>query len=187
MRLHDARMQQILPVPINVIEYVKSNYQDQIASPSRCSNCNDTQGLCRHGTYGRWISWCLETVRILVARFLCRKCGRTVSCLPDWALSYRRVNVHTTQRYLDGERGEREIFQWESLLRSYSEADRFLCANADPLSKYRLGCTPLNARSAALAVDQKGVRHSAKRRTPTDLYFSDHALRALPMPSALRI
>jgi len=121
VRLHDARMQQILPVPINVVEYVKTNYQDQIASPSHCSHCNDTQGLWRHGTYGRWISWCLETVRILVARFLCRKCGRTVSCLPDWALSYRRVNVHTTQRYFDGERGEREMFQWESLLRSYQK------------------------------------------------------------------
>ncbi len=66
----------------------------------KCPNCNDTQGLSRHGTDDRWISWCLDAIRILVARFLCPKCGRTVSCLPDWALSYRRVNVHTTQRYL---------------------------------------------------------------------------------------
>lgn len=121
MGLQDGPMQQILPVPINVIEYVKSDYQDQIANPSHCPNCNDTHGLHRHGTYKRWISWCLDVVRILVARFLCSKCGRTVSCLPDWALSYRLINVFTTQRYLDGEGGDREMFQWETVLRSYQK------------------------------------------------------------------
>ena len=117
-------MQQIMPVSISVPEYVESDYQDQIPNPTHCPNCNDTQGLLRHGTYQRWVSWCLKLIRITVARFLCRKCGRTLSCLPDWALSYRQVNVFTTQRYLDSQLDEpedSEISQWKPILRSYQK------------------------------------------------------------------
>ena len=115
-------MQQIIPVSITVPEYVSSNYLDQIPNPTRCPQCHDTQGLLRHGTYQRWVSWLAELIRVTIARFLCRKCGRTLSCLPDWCLSYRQVNAFTTQRYLDDECDEQEdlgISSWEYLLRSY--------------------------------------------------------------------
>ena len=114
-------MQQIQSVPLCPPDYARSDFQDQIVAPSQCPQCLDNHGLHRHGRYLRSVSWCLRIVSIWVARFLCRRCRRTVSRLPDWALSYRLVNAQTTQRFLDGERTDPEIAHWRAILHSYEK------------------------------------------------------------------
>lgn len=46
---------------------------------------------------------------MLIARFLCVGCGRTISYLPDFALSYRLVQARTFAAFLDGEHARREV------------------------------------------------------------------------------
>lgn len=50
-----------------------------------------------------------KIVLMLIARFLCVGCGRTISYLPDFALSYRLVQARTFAAFLDGEHARREV------------------------------------------------------------------------------
>ena len=68
--------------------------------------CGNAGGLERHGTYGRDVTTGSgQVATILVARFRCLGCERTVSYLPAFALSYRLVSVPTVEAYPYGDYG----------------------------------------------------------------------------------
>lgn len=114
-------MQRLWSCPLTPEVYHQSEGHRQVRPEVRCPNCGSPAGLQRHGTYARWITTLVGTVlRLLVARFLCRRCQRTISYLPDFALSYRTVHAETLQAYLEGERARRDVQTWQSVLRSYA-------------------------------------------------------------------
>jgi len=89
----------------------------QVIAERRCPRCERSGRLHRHGVYGRGVTGTAGQIMvILVARFLCLVCGRTVSYLPSFALSYRLVGAATLEAFLDGARERRDIARWESLL-----------------------------------------------------------------------
>jgi transposase-like protein len=73
-------------------------YTEQIADPSRyrpdhCPQCQAAHALLAHGFYRRTLVDAGFDGSIRVRRYLCRSCRRTVSLLPQFALSYLRFSV----------------------------------------------------------------------------------------------
>ena len=118
-------MQRIYPCELTVEQYVSSEGHRQVVAECQCPNCRASGTLRRLGTYSRWVTGDLgRLVLILVARFLCLVCGRTVSYLPSFALSYRPVRAATFEAYLDGDRRSLGVQRWEHLLRGYERQMR---------------------------------------------------------------
>jgi transposase-like protein len=113
-------MQRIYPCELTVEQYVASEVQRQVIAEPVCPRCRLARGLRRHGSYGRWVTSEIGVaVLILVARFLCSGCHRTVSYLPSFALSYRVIGAATFEAFLNGDRRALAVRRWEELLRSY--------------------------------------------------------------------
>ncbi len=101
-------------------KYVAEKAHLQVESEGSCANCGAVGPLNGHGTYTRGITDSLgQIVLMLIARFLCLLCGRTVSFLPDFAMSYRAVQAATFQAFLDGIYGRRDVERWNDVLRQY--------------------------------------------------------------------
>ena len=58
----------------------------------------------KHGRYERYGEASGES-RVVVERFLCPRCGRTWSVIPDGMLPYRSLGVAQFEGYLDAENG----------------------------------------------------------------------------------
>ena len=85
-------MQRIYRCESSPEQYLESEGHRQVRGEVVCPRCGQSTGLHRHGTYARWVTGRTgRALRILVTRFLCLSCERTVSYLPDFALSYRLV------------------------------------------------------------------------------------------------
>ena len=114
-------MQRIFPCELTPEEYVATEGHRQVRPELVCPRGGGCAGrLHRHGTYERGITTSIgKIVLMLIARFLCAGCGRTISYLPDFALSYRLVLARTFEAFLDGERARRDVQTWETVLQSY--------------------------------------------------------------------
>jgi transposase-like protein len=113
-------MQRIYPCELTVEQYIAIEWQRQVVAEAVCPRCRSAEGLIRHGSYGRWVTTEMGVaVLILVARFLCSGCKRTVSYLPSFALSYRVVAAAMFEAFLDGDRRGLGANRWADLLRSY--------------------------------------------------------------------
>ena len=113
-------MQRIYPCELTVEQYVATEMERQVVAESVCPRCQSARGLRRHGCYGRWVT--AEdgaAVLILVARFLCAGCERTISYLPTFALPYRIIAAATFQAFLSGDWRASAVDRWADLLRSY--------------------------------------------------------------------
>ena len=113
-------MQRIHGFGLSVEQYAASQAHRQVRPEPECPRCGARAGLHRHGCYERGITTGAGgVVRILVARFLCRICRRTISYLPSFALSYRLVAAATFEAFLQGERDGRDVRRWEEVLINY--------------------------------------------------------------------
>jgi transposase-like protein len=130
-------MQRIEECASSAEEYVQSEGHRQVRPELSCPQCGRRQRLHRHGSYGRSVTGAVgKVLRILVARFLCRGCRRTVSYLPGFALSYRVVATATVEAFLDRQSSRRDVQAWELLLRGY---ERQMAANAAEVVR-TVGC-----------------------------------------------
>jgi hypothetical protein len=59
-------------------------------------------------------------VRLAIARFLCPLCRRTVSYLPDFALSYRLLGPDTLAAFMDGQSERPDVRSHYELLQGYA-------------------------------------------------------------------
>jgi|SRR5665213_947384 len=118
-------------------EYMRSEGHRQVRPELSCPRCGARRRLHRHGCYGRSVTDVVgKAVRILVVRFLCRGCRRTVSYLPWFALPYRVVATATVEAFFGGERRRRDVQAWELLLRGY---ERRMAAHAAEVVR-TVGC-----------------------------------------------
>ena len=113
-------MQRIYPCEHTVEQYVSSEAHRQVIAESVCPQCRRGRSLRRHGSYDRWVTSEIGVVvLILVARFLCVGCHRTVSYLPSFCLPYRVIHGATFEVFLNGDRRDLAVRRWEDLLKSY--------------------------------------------------------------------
>jgi hypothetical protein len=97
-------MQRLWPSPVSPEEYLKNKLYLEVEPEALCPLCHTYCGLPYHAHYERWVTGLLGTfLYIPVARFLCKILKRTVSYLPDFALTYRWVNCNTVQSAFDGQ------------------------------------------------------------------------------------
>jgi transposase-like protein len=113
-------MQRIYPTALTPEQYVELEWHRQVVGESACPRCGKSRGMHRHGVYERGVTGAFgQEVRILIARYRCQGCGRTMSYLPDFAMSYRLVAVGTFEAYLDGQVNRRDVQSRQSLLEDY--------------------------------------------------------------------
>lgn len=98
-------------------QYETQEAHRQVFPESTCPACKKCDSLHRHGFYSRWVTCSLgKVISIWVARFLCNACRCTISYLPDFALSYRLVNVRTLEAFLKGKLQQTDVQRnWEVL------------------------------------------------------------------------
>lgn len=113
-------MQRIFSSPWTPEEYVASQAQRQIIPDSVCPSCERPTSLHRHGCYARWVVSVLGALwRLLIARFFCPLCRRTISYLPDFVLTYRLVGPDSFAAFLDERHDRDDVRRWWTLLASY--------------------------------------------------------------------
>lgn len=112
-------MQTILRTSLTPVQYVEQEHHAQVQAPEVCSNCLSAHSLEALAYYRRYVTWLTSAFLILVRRFLCRKCGVTVSCLPSFAQPYRAINTGTIEAGFDELLQQRTVPHWDTSLRSY--------------------------------------------------------------------
>ena len=96
-------MQVIVKVQCQPEEYIAHRVHERVQRPGLCPNCHKRNQLEAHSYYDRGVTdQAGEVVEISVRRFECQYCGKTISCLPDFAIPYRLVNSTTTECFFNG-------------------------------------------------------------------------------------
>ena len=113
-------MQIIISVNLPVEQYVKQEYHRRIRRPNRCGVCGKAGALKPQGYYDRDTTGATgDLVRFKVARFICRGCRRTTSCLPSFAQPYRLVGSETIGAFINGDTERRDVQRAAGLLKTY--------------------------------------------------------------------
>jgi hypothetical protein len=126
-------MQRIFPTSLTPEQYAEQEYHRQVPPPENCPNCQRARALEGLAYYRRYITTTTALVLcIWVRRFLCRHCGISVSCLPQFAQPYRPVNTSTVAAGFSGEAARPEVRRWSELIRGYwrrfeTHLPRLLC------------------------------------------------------------
>lgn len=113
-------MQRIYVSPWTPEQYEQQQADRQIIPESTCANCGRAVRLRRHARYQRWVATLLGKLLYLwIARFFCPLCRRTVSYLPDFALTYRLLQPETFEAYLEHQSERPDVRTFRDLLRGY--------------------------------------------------------------------
>jgi hypothetical protein len=108
-------------------DYVAQSAQREVPAPRSCHQCGASARMESLGYYSRGLSSSVAALVILIVihRFRCRRCGRTVSFLPIFAQPYRLVRNETVQKFLEGTFEEVDVIRWIHLLRRYARRFSF--------------------------------------------------------------
>ena len=112
-------VQTIFKTSLTPRQYVEQAYQKQVRPPEQCPNCGRAHRLEALAYYERWVTWLKEWLRLWVRRFLCRHCGVSVSCLPDFAQPYRAMNTATIAAGFNAQAQGQTVPHWDTVLRGY--------------------------------------------------------------------
>jgi hypothetical protein len=112
-------MQIIRTVAVSADHYEETDLHQGVQPPAGCPHCSATTALKALGYYSRNVTSPRHRVLlILVRRFRCRRCGKTVSVLPSFAQPYRLVLNSTINDYFGGTLGATAL-SWLPLLKQY--------------------------------------------------------------------
>lgn len=118
-------MQRVYSCGTSPEDYFENERHREVLADGVCPRCGERRRARRHGTYARWITDTAgQLLLILVARFLCPGCKRTISFLPSFALTYRLVSVSTVEAFLDGEHERDDVRRRGEVLRDYQRRMR---------------------------------------------------------------
>jgi len=113
-------MQIIVRVNISVDQYVEDEFHKRIRVPNRCGNCGKFYNFVIHGYYERYTTNASGVVvSFKVARFKCKYCNRTMSCLPSFAHPYRLIANETIGAFIQGDINRIDVKRFEWLLIRY--------------------------------------------------------------------
>jgi len=112
-------MQIIRPVQVSADHYANTRFHQRIEPPVECPHCDAGDALKALGYYSRNVTSPKSGIlRILVRRFRCCGCGRTVSVLPSFAQPYRLVLNVTISEFFGGTLATTAL-SWLPLLKQY--------------------------------------------------------------------
>ena len=120
-RLSDKRtMQLICTIDLDPEQYVAEGFHKRMRPPAECPHCSRSKSLLALGYYSRNLSRIgLGALLILVRRFWCSFCNKTVSLLPSFAQPYRFVQNRTIETYVRGHPLPDEVIRHLDLLSQY--------------------------------------------------------------------
>ena len=112
-------MQIIRATPMSVDQYVATSFHQIVEPPCECPHCGAAVALKALGYYSRNVTNPKSRVlRILVRRFRCCRCGKTVSVLPSFVQPYRLVLNITINDFFGGTLSTNAL-SWLPLLKQY--------------------------------------------------------------------
>jgi hypothetical protein len=112
-------MQIIRAMQVSADHYASTTFHQGIEPPVECPHCDAKEALTALGYYSRNVTRTGRGVlRILVRRFRCGVCRKTVSILPSFAQPYRLVLNATISEFFDGALGT-DVLSWLPLLQQY--------------------------------------------------------------------
>jgi len=112
-------MQLVRTMPVGVEHYVGTSFHRGVEPPVKCPHCGARDALKALGYYSRNVTSPKSGIlRILVRRFRCCGCGRTVSILPSFAQPYRLVLNVTISEFFGGTLATTAL-SWLPLLKQY--------------------------------------------------------------------
>jgi hypothetical protein len=112
-------MQIIHAVRVSADQYMATCFHEGVEPPCKCPHCDATNALRALGYYSRNVTSPKSGVlRILVRRFRCCKCGKTVSVLPSFVQPYRLVLNVTINEFFGGTLSANAL-SWLPLLKQY--------------------------------------------------------------------
>jgi len=112
-------MQIIRATPMSVDQYVATSFHQSVEPPCECPHCGAAVALKALGYYSRNVTNPKSRVlRILVRRFRCCRCGKTVSVLPSFVQPYRLVLNVTINDFFGGTLSTNAL-SWLPLLKQY--------------------------------------------------------------------
>lgn len=106
-------MQMLYPRSVSIQQYVEQADDPGACRPARCPQCETKEPMTAHGFYNRTIVDAAFDGVIRVRRYLCTRCRRTVSLLPEWALPYVRFSIPVIARVLKARL--MESLAWEAV------------------------------------------------------------------------
>ncbi len=113
-------MQIIIVINGKLEKYVENQAHTQVRPPGHCPWCDRDGGLKAHSYYFRNTTASHgRAIRIGIRRFRCRRCGKTVSCLPSFVQPYRYVSTLTIQRFFAGRTKYPDVQRNKDLLQRY--------------------------------------------------------------------
>lgn len=87
---------------VHVIGSKEQEYQaGNCPRPERCSSCGNQDSLIGHGYYPRKLKDGQGARRVWIKRWKCKECGKTMSVLPDFLLSFRHYGVGVIESVLE--------------------------------------------------------------------------------------
>ena len=92
----------------------KARYADLARErPLLCPGCAGTE-ISGHGSYERWVvaGGVDRDVLIVVRRWRCKCCGKTISMLPSVVHRYRHYGLEVIERVLRGRLGGGSVLTW---------------------------------------------------------------------------
>ena len=93
-------MQMLHPHRGSILDYLQELSDPARGRPQRCLLCSAARSLRAHGFYSRTLVDVSYDGSILVRRYLCLLCKRTVSLLPEFVLPYLRFSIRVIGLFL---------------------------------------------------------------------------------------
>lgn len=125
--------------------------------PSSCPQCLIKEPLTAHGFYSRTIVDEAFDGLIRIRRYLCQKCLRTVSLLPEWALPFMRFSIPVIARTLKARLMDNQAWKVAAPEAPYQRGQHWVrrfSKQAEPVSA---ALAALTAVSAAVSFVSKAL------------------------------
>jgi len=143
-------MQLICALQMDPEQYVAERFHERMQPPNECPHCHHSKTLWALGYYCRNLSRLgFGALLLMIRRFRCCYCGKTVSLLPWFAQPYRFVQNRTIESYFRGELFNDEVSRHSDLLSQYWKRFRWWLPGLERALGHDLGRGPPSDPNAA--------------------------------------
>jgi len=131
-------MQAIVCVAFDIRTYIREAYHRRVQAPyTTCPQCASGRKLNVLGYYSRYSTDEQgQELSLWIKRFICKACGKTLSCLPHFVASYRLLHNRLIEAYFLGDSKSIGVQRHSDLLKTYMK--RF--EQWQPSLASRIGC-----------------------------------------------
>lgn len=130
-------------------DYREGAHHKFVGGPRTCPHCHDDNSVQALGYYHRGISptGTGRILTIVVRRFRCLSCGKTVSYLPSFAHPYRLIQVATIGLFFSRHYTDSDVVRWMPLLRRYWSRFESWYPDLTKIAGISLGLSPPHTKA----------------------------------------